>query len=128
MNSFNRIFPLVGILAATAALVAGCGVDHTPDANLGKQLFTQKCGSCHTLEDAGTKGTQGPNLDDAFADSIDVGMDRSTAKSVVLKQIELPQGKEMPANLVKGDDAKAVAEYVSEVAAPGAKADNEVQP
>jgi len=29
----------------------------------GKQIFTTKCGGCHTLKDAGTTGTQGPNLD-----------------------------------------------------------------
>jgi cbb3-type cytochrome c oxidase subunit III len=29
----------------------------------GKQIFTTKCGSCHTLKDAGTHGTVGPNLD-----------------------------------------------------------------
>jgi cytochrome c oxidase subunit 2 len=29
----------------------------------GKTLFTQQCGSCHTLADAGTQGAVGPNLD-----------------------------------------------------------------
>jgi cbb3-type cytochrome c oxidase subunit III len=29
----------------------------------GKQIFSTKCGGCHTLKDAGTTGTQGPNLD-----------------------------------------------------------------
>jgi mono/diheme cytochrome c family protein len=29
----------------------------------GKTIFKAKCGGCHTLADAGTKGTQGPNLD-----------------------------------------------------------------
>jgi cbb3-type cytochrome c oxidase subunit III len=29
----------------------------------GKQIFMTKCGGCHTLKDAGTTGTQGPNLD-----------------------------------------------------------------
>jgi cbb3-type cytochrome c oxidase subunit III len=28
----------------------------------GKQIFITKCGGCHTLKDAGTTGTQGPNL------------------------------------------------------------------
>jgi cbb3-type cytochrome c oxidase subunit III len=30
----------------------------------GKGLFKTNCGSCHTLADAGTSGTTGPNLDD----------------------------------------------------------------
>jgi cbb3-type cytochrome c oxidase subunit III len=29
----------------------------------GKQIFITKCGGCHTLKDAATSGTQGPNLD-----------------------------------------------------------------
>ena len=34
------------------------------DAAAGKQIFaSQPCGSCHTLADAGTTGTVGPNLD-----------------------------------------------------------------
>ena len=30
----------------------------------GKVIFETNCGSCHTLSDAGTTGTVGPNLDD----------------------------------------------------------------
>src|SRR5262249_22103200 len=29
----------------------------------GKQVFTQSCGGCHTLKDAATTGTVGPDLD-----------------------------------------------------------------
>jgi cytochrome c oxidase subunit II len=32
----------------------------------GKELFTQQCGSCHTLADAGTDGQVGPDLDNAL--------------------------------------------------------------
>ena len=35
------------------------------DPAAGKAVFTQKCGACHTLADAGTTGAVGPNLDDA---------------------------------------------------------------
>lgn len=34
------------------------------DAAAGKVVFTTNCGGCHTLQDAGTTGTVGPNLDD----------------------------------------------------------------
>ena len=35
------------------------------DAAAGKQIFDEQgCGSCHTLEAAGSSGTVGPNLDD----------------------------------------------------------------
>jgi mono/diheme cytochrome c family protein len=33
------------------------------DATKGKTTFLGNCGSCHTLADAGTTGTFGPNLD-----------------------------------------------------------------
>jgi cytochrome c6 len=36
------------------------------DAAAGKQVFASAgCGGCHTLKDAGTNGTVGPNLDQA---------------------------------------------------------------
>ena len=40
------------------------------DATAGEEVFTANgCGSCHTLEAAGTNGTIGPNLDDAQPDT-----------------------------------------------------------
>ena len=33
----------------------------------GKTLFTQQCGSCHRLADAGTQGEVGPDLDKVLA-------------------------------------------------------------
>jgi mono/diheme cytochrome c family protein len=35
------------------------------DPEAGKAVFTANCGGCHTLEDAGTNGQVGPNLDQA---------------------------------------------------------------
>jgi mono/diheme cytochrome c family protein len=35
----------------------------TGNPHQGKAIFLQNCGSCHTLADAGTSGTIGPNLD-----------------------------------------------------------------
>jgi mono/diheme cytochrome c family protein len=41
----------------------------TGDPTKGKEIFAaQGCGSCHTLADAGTSGTVGPNLDDSQPD------------------------------------------------------------
>ena len=56
---------------------------------------------------------QGPNLDLAFKQSVADGLGRSTIEGVVRKQIDLPQGEQMPANLVEGKDADAVAAYVA---------------
>jgi mono/diheme cytochrome c family protein len=97
----------------TLFLAAGCGGSEQPDPARGKELFTQRCGACHILENAGTKGVQGPNLDLAFKQSVADGLGRSTIEGVVRKQIDLPQGSQMPADLVEGKDADAVAAYVA---------------
>ena len=99
-------------LVAGAAALGACGTKNG-DPVAGKQLFTQRCGACHVLENAGTKGTVGPNLDLAFKEDVRDGLGRSSIQGVVRKQIQLPQGGQMPANLVKGKDADAVATYVA---------------
>ena len=56
-------------IALSALAASGCGSTGLPeggDTSRGRELFIPKCGSCHTLADAGTKGQIGPNLDDAF--------------------------------------------------------------
>jgi len=72
----------------------------------GKQVFTQSCGGCHTLKDAGTTGTVGPNLDD-------LKPDEATVQSQVTNG-----GGAMPAFKGQLSDAqiKAVSQYVSSVA------------
>lgn len=111
-------------LAAAAIAVAGCsnaGSQQTADVVNGKQQFVAKCGSCHTLARAGTKGVVGPNLDDAFAVSRSEGWGSNAIRGVVLGQIQHPgRGFSMPANIVTGDDADDVAAYVAASAAvPG---------
>jgi mono/diheme cytochrome c family protein len=101
------------VLAAVAAALPACGSSE-PDVTAGKELFTQKCGACHVPENAGTKGTQGPNLDLAFKESIRNGLGRTTIEGVVRQQIKVPQGGVMPAKLVTGNDADAVAAYVAD--------------
>jgi mono/diheme cytochrome c family protein len=123
-------------LAAVALVGAGCGTgglaSKKADTAHGKQLFQQKCGSCHTLADAGTQGKIGPNLDDAFAGPRAHGFKESTIRNVVHGQIlfaisnpvgviEGPSGEEqrvtgMPQKLVTGSDAQDVAAYVAAVA------------
>ena len=123
-------------LASAALLTAGCGTGGlqagAADKANGKQLFVEKCGSCHTLADAGTQGKIGPNLDDAFSGPREQGFAESTIRNVVHDQILFPvtnpsgvnvgkNGVEtkvtgMPAKLVSGDDANDVAAYVASVA------------
>lgn len=112
-------------VAASAALVlAGCGSDVKGDhADLvaGKQLFVQRCGACHTLARAGTRGTVGPDLDEAFSQSISEGFKRSVIHGVVQQQILYPSvSGQMPGKLVTGQKAVDIAAYVAAAAAkPG---------
>jgi len=48
---------------------AGGAAPAAPPAADGKAVFTDTCGSCHTLSAAGTSGTVGPNLDDVSLDA-----------------------------------------------------------
>jgi plastocyanin len=102
------------VATAVLAVGAGCGGDQSDDTARGKELFTQRCGACHILQNAGTKGVQGPNLDLAFKESVDNGLGRSTIAGVVRNQIDLPMGSQMPADLYEGQDARDVAAYVAE--------------
>jgi mono/diheme cytochrome c family protein len=136
-----RVGALGAGLASAALLAAGCGYGGAanaggarPDTQSGQQLFTQSCGSCHTLSAAGTSGTIGPNLDNAFAADVQEGYPQSVIENVVLDQIRLGSGPgpiatysngklgnfkvqtQMPANIVKGQDALDVAAYVASVA------------
>jgi plastocyanin len=112
---------LPAALVAVAALVAGCGSRDKPDLVQGKTLFVAKCGACHTLARANTKGTQGPNLDDAFLEARAQGFKDSGIKGVVFNQItHVRKGSIMPNKLYTGNDARDVAAYVGYAAAnPG---------
>ena len=141
MKRKYRVGALGAGLAAAALLAAGCGYGgaanaggQRPDTQSGQQLFTQSCGTCHTLSAAGTSGTIGPNLDNAFAADVQEGYPQSVIENVVLDQIRLGSGPgpiatysngklgnfkvqtQMPANIVKGQDALDVAAYVASVA------------
>jgi cytochrome c6 len=79
--------------AALVLALSACGTGGYTDGGSqgnGKQLFTQACGLCHTLADAGTAGTIGPNLDDAFAQARADGMTSDTFTQVVAAQIRFP--------------------------------------
>ncbi|MBV8955923.1 MAG: cytochrome c [Solirubrobacterales bacterium] len=111
----------IGALIAIVA-VSGCSLKHdTPNLVHGKQLFVQKCGSCHQLSHAGTQGAVGPNLDDAFRQDRANNLRSSDIRGLVEYWIEYPSvGGVMPAQLYKGQAARDVAGYVSTVAArPG---------
>ncbi len=119
-----RALPLLGAVL----VLAGCGTgglsSGSGDQDNGRKLFVAQCGGCHTLAAAGTAATVGPNLDDAFAQARSDGYKESAIREIVHEQIKYPgqfgtgqgQGEllaNMPANLVKGQDAEDVAAFVA---------------
>lgn len=115
-----KILVAATVLAASLA-VSGCGNDSKPDLANGKTLFIEKCGACHVMARAGTVGTIGPNLDEAFDRARIDGMG-DTIEGVTLEQIKWPSQKltpaslNMPKDIVEGMDARDVAAYVGLVA------------
>jgi cbb3-type cytochrome c oxidase subunit III len=122
-----RALPLV----ASALVLAGCGTgglaSASGDEQTGRQLFASKCGGCHTLEAAGTTGNAGPNLDHSFAQARSEGFEESAIREIVHEQIKYPGQfatgnapdelqANMPANLVRGDEAEDVAAFVAATA------------
>jgi mono/diheme cytochrome c family protein len=113
-------------------MLAACGTGgsiagKSADVNRGRQLFSGagQCAGCHTLAAAGSTATIGPNLDAAFAQARADGFKESSILDIVHDQIELPGQyptkqsnpdylqANMPANLVKGQDAIDVAAFVA---------------
>jgi mono/diheme cytochrome c family protein len=79
--------------AALSLVLSGCGTGgYTSGGSqgAGEKLFVSACGGCHTLADAGTAGTVGPNLDNAFEQAREAGMTSATFTQVVSEQIRFP--------------------------------------
>lgn len=115
---------LLALALAAVFILVGCGRKQSPDLVNGKQLFASKatCGACHRLARAGTKGTQGPDLDAAFGTARRDGLGSDTIEGVVRRQIaNVRRGSIMPKDLVTGDDARDVAAYVALVAGVAGK-------
>ena len=102
--------PNCGVTAASAAPApsggGSGGTSTTAAAPDGKAIFTQNCGSCHTLKNAGTTGTVGPNLDQL-----------KPAEPIVKHQVEVGGGPMPPfKGTLSPAEIGAVARYVSSVA------------
>ncbi len=127
MQPIARTRPLVRGAAVALALLApaalsACSVkERSADQVAGKQAFVKKCGSCHVLNRAGTKGVTGPNLDEAFHQGLADGLGDDGVRGVVRKQIAYPSRSGvkgagvMPANLASGEQADDIADYVAAV-------------
>lgn len=107
----------VALLVGLAIGTAGCAVKGADNANVivGKQAFVAKCGSCHVLARADTKGIVGPNLDEVFRTSVAEGLQRNTVRTVVEGQVQNPDPDGlMPKGLASGATLADISSYVSQ--------------
>jgi len=112
--------PPLAVIAVLAALaLAACGsegvqVSSDEPGYEGAELFVERCSGCHTLKAAGAQGSanrefrnQGPNLDQRVETPEDV---RFAIRNGGFS------GAIMPQNIVAGEEAQAVADFVAEYA------------
>jgi mono/diheme cytochrome c family protein len=88
------------------------GVDLTTAQANGRELFAKNCSTCHTLAASNAVGRVGPNLDELAS------AQGKNGYKLVLNAIQRGRANgngNMPANLLQGEDAKDVADYVSAV-------------
>jgi mono/diheme cytochrome c family protein len=105
---------VLGIAVPAAVIATEKSRDSIPEANVkeltdlqkrGRELFDQRCKNCHTLAAAKATARVGPNLDQL-----------QPPKSLVLDAIEKGRAAgngNMAADLVEGEDAEAVAQFVA---------------
>ncbi|CAN5199530.1 hypothetical protein BH24ACT23_BH24ACT23_09440 [soil metagenome] len=110
-----RSVSAIAVAIVATLVLAACGsegVEVESDSDLqGAQLFAQRCSGCHTLDAAGAFGSanrvvrnQGPNLDQ-----------REESPEDVLYAIRNGgfSGALMPQQIVTGEDAQIVADFVA---------------
>jgi len=101
------LVPALVIAAARSTEKAPGGVKLTAADERGREIFAERCATCHTLAAANAVGKVGPNLDQLHP-----------PKALVVDAIQKGRARgqgQMPANLVDGQDAQQVANFVAKV-------------
>ena len=104
---FGLIVPAI-VLSSDQASAGPGGTKLSAGMQNGRELFNDKCATCHTLSDAGAVGRVGPDLD-VLAPTAGLTVN-------AIKEGRARGQGQMPAQLLEGEDAKHVAEYIEEVA------------
>ncbi len=107
----------VAVSCLAGASLTACGsqgieVDADSEFRRGAELFAQRCSGCHTMKSAGALGSankalrnQGPNLDQRLV---------SYEDAIYAIRNGGFSGAIMPQNIVVGEEAERVADYVAE--------------
>ena len=112
-------------IAAVASFAAGCGpssvklAEDDPNRR-GAVIFAERCGSCHTLEAAGTQGSTTDITDREREDGPNFNDRKETVEDVIFAiQNGGFSGAIMPENIVTGEEMRQVAEFVAKYAGSG---------
>ena len=104
---FGLVVPAIIVLGDQPAAGPG-GTKLSADLQEGRELFNQRCATCHALDDANAVGRVGPDLDAVVPTA-------ALTLSAIKEGRARGQGQ-MPAELYEGEEAKHVAEYIEKVA------------
>ncbi len=100
------------VIASQKEAIGGTGslvsTGPTKELDEGKELFRENCAACHTLGAAQAKGVTGPNLD--RLGTLDEQRVLNAIKNGGTGKLQ------MPAGILDGQNAEAVAAYVAKVA------------
>ena len=100
------------VIASQKEAIGGTGslvsTGPTKELDEGKELFRENCAACHTLGAAQAKGVTGPNLD--RLGTLDEQRVLNAIKNGGTGKLQ------MPAGILDGENAEAVAAYVAKVA------------
>ena len=111
---FLAALVVLGIFIPAAVIASDKNSDSIPEAGVtnltalqkhGQELFGLRCKQCHTLAAANANAKIGPNLDQLRPE-----------KGLVLDAIKNGRARgngQMPAQIVEGEDAEAVAQFVA---------------
>lgn len=105
----SRVTHRVLIVALVLALAGAGSVVDAGAGTSGRTLFSANCAACHVLRAAHARGTAGPNLDKLFRRT-----KKATVRHRVRRAVVRGDGA-MPAGILTGRKADAVANYVAQV-------------
>jgi mono/diheme cytochrome c family protein len=106
-------------LAAAALLASGCGsesvsVPRSDPNHTGAEIFAARCGSCHSLDVAGTHGSATNVSDRENVDGPNFNVRKEEVPDVLFAIANGGfSGAIMPENIVTGPEAQAVAKFVA---------------
>jgi mono/diheme cytochrome c family protein len=104
---FGLVVPAIVLVGGQASAGPG-GSKLSSSLAEGRELFNQRCATCHALDDANAVGRVGPDLD-VLAPTAGLTL------NAIREGRARGQGQ-MPAQLLDGPDARNVARYIERVA------------